>query len=257
MITDKTFILTGTASQNFTSTGGYTSDYVDLTASGRGTLGDGEDLYAVFHITAPPSGYVSNVQVELRASDTANGTNQLTGTIVALGTSRIYPIADLNYAATTINTVDTGDSTFKLTGGAVHGLQIGEAIYITSTANYPTITGFGTDFKVPLYVSATGFTASNFRVSLTPAGAAVAITGAGTGTVGFRRATAATGLAVSPAIEICINPEAVSRGRRYVQGFVTLVDGTANTQVPMTCVVTHCPTDNQRFRVYPTSIVAS
>jgi len=255
MITDKNHILTGASGQNLTSTGGWTTDYLDVTATGRGSLGDGEDLYAVFHITAPPSGYFSSIQLELRSGDTTNGTN-LTSTIYPLGISRPVGAADLGYAATTINTVNTTTGTFELTGGAVHGLQIGEAVYITSTSTYPTITTFSGDFKTPLYVSATGFTPSNFRVSLTPSGAVCAISVAGSG-VGFRRATAGSGLAVSPAVEVCINPDPVLRGLRYVQGFFTVNDGTANTRIPITCVLTHCPTDNQRFRVYPTSIVAS
>lgn len=256
MITDKNHILTGASGQNLTSTGGWTTDYLDVTATGRGSLGDGEDLYAVFHITAPPSGHFTYIQLELRTSDTTSA-GALTGTVYPLGISRPVSAADLGYAATTINTVNTSTGTFELTGGAVHGLQIGEAVYITSDTNYPTITTFGGDFKTPLYVSATGHTTSNFRVSLTPGGAVCAISGAGSGVVGFRRATAGSGLAVSPAVEVCINPDPVLRGLRYVQGFFTVGVGTANTQVPVTCVLTHAPTDNQRYRVYPTSIVAS
>jgi hypothetical protein len=255
MITDKTFILTGASGQTFTNVGAYTTDYVDLTASGRGSLGDGEDLYAVFHLTAPPSGSVTNVIVELRASDTADATS-LTGDVRALGTSRVYPIGDLGYTPTTITTVDTTNNWFVVSGAVGHGLQANEAIYITSTLTWPGVTGI-TDFKLPVYVSATSLTTNNFRVALTPGGTAVTLPSAGTGVIGFRRATAGAGQAVSPAIEFCLNPDATSRGLRYVQAFVTLTNGSVatHTAVPMTGVITLNPTDNQRYRVYPTSIV--
>jgi hypothetical protein len=253
MITDQSLNLTynGGANQTtFTSSVQYTTDLSDLGASGRGALGDGEDLYAVFHITAPPSGIVNFVQCQLRASDTISG-GTLSGTIVALGSSRIYTIAELGYTPTAVTPETTG-STFGLTA---HGLQVGEAVYITASTTYPTITGFST-FSSPLYVVTTGYTANAFRLATTPGGTALAITNIGSG-VGFRRATAGVGKSTSPAIEVCLNPEAVSRGLRYIQGHVNLTDAETHTRVPMTCVVTLNPTDNQNHRVYPTSIVAS
>lgn len=253
MITDKNLILTGASGQNFQATG-LTTDWVDLTAANRGSMGDGEDLYAVWHLTAPPTGNPTYIQFQLRAGDTVDGSG-LTGGVVSLAQSRVYTTDELGYTQITPNSIDAGTDEFRFTAPAAHGLVAGDALYITTTTGgtLPTITGF-TNFRNPVYVVSAGLTAQNFRVSASPGGPTLDITAAGTGT-GYRRATAGTGLGVSPAFEVCINPDALSKGYRYLQGYI-VTDGTL-TQWPLTCAITHCPTDNQRYRVYPTSIVAS
>lgn len=251
MITDKNFILTGASGQNFDASG-LTTDWIDLTASNRGSIGDGEDLYAVWHLTAPPTGNPTYLQFQLRAGDAVDGSG-LTGTVVTLGTSRVYTTDELGFTQVTPTSIDAASDEFRFTAPAAHGLQVGDALYITATTTFPTITGF-TNFRNPVYVVSAGYTAQNFRVSASVGGATLDITNVGSGT-GYRRATAGTGLGVSPAFEVCINPDAISKGYRYLQGYL-LTDGT-NTRWPLTCAITHCPTDNQRFRVYPTSIVAS
>lgn len=252
MITDKNFILTGASGQNFDASG-LTTDWIDLTASNRGSIGDGEDLYAVWHLTAPPTGNPTFLQFQLRAGDTVDGSG-LTGNVVTIGTSRVYTTDELGFTQVTPTSIDIGTDEFRFTAPAAHGLQIGDAIYITATTTLPTIAGF-TNFRNPVYVISAGYTAQNFRVASSPGGAQLDISNVGSGT-GYRRATAGTGLGVSPAFEICINPDALSRGYRYLQGYV-LTDGTNVPRWPLTCAITHCPTDNQRYRVYPTSIVAS
>ena len=261
MITDAYYNLTGSAGaagQYFASTGGYTVDYTDQLAANRGALGDGEDLYGVFHIVRPPSGNLTSIQCEIRGSDTVAG-GALSGTIISHGISRAYTTADLGYTPIAVTADATADT---FTSGAAHGLAVGDAVYITASTTYPTVTGFA-DFSVPLYVIASGFTSTVVKLSTTVTGSTVDVTAIGSG-LGLRRATtnigSGDGLGVSTGIEIavCLNPESVSRGTRYLQGFVTIAGGqVTHTKVPMTCVLALNPGDNQRYRVYPTSIVAS
>lgn len=262
MLTDHLYNLTwngGANSQFFAQTGGYTVDYTDQLAAGRLSLGDGEDIYGVWHIVNPPSGIVTSIQCEIRGSDTVSG-GALSGTTLTLGSSRAYTAAELGYTPVSV-TLDATADTF--TTAAAHGLVAGDALYITATGTYPSITGH-TDFSIPVYVSATGLTATAFKVSLSPSGTPqLDITTIQSG-CGYRRATAnvgsGNGPGVSTGIEIpfCLNPDALSKGVRYIQGYVTIAGGQAtHTKCQMTCVLALNPSDNQRYRVYPTSIVAS
>jgi hypothetical protein len=261
MITDYFYNLTGSASgglQYFAQTGGYTVDYTDQLAAGRGALGDGEDLYGVFHIAAPPSGIVTSIQCEIRGSDTVSG-GALSGTIISHGTSRAYTAAELGYAPVAV----TGDATpDTFTSATAHGLLVGDAVYLTASGTYPTITGFA-DFSLPLFVIAASYSSTVVKLSATPGGTSIDMTLTQSG-LGLRRATTTVGPGTAPGvstgieISVCLNPDSLSRGTRYLQGFVTIAGGQAtHTKLPMTCVLALNPGDNQRYRVYPTSIVAS
>lgn len=261
MLTDHLYNLTwngGANSQFFAQTGGYTVDYTDQLAAGRGSLGDGEDIYGVWHIVNPPSGIVTSIQCEIRGSDTVSG-GALSGTTLTLGSSRAYTAAELGYTPVPV-TLSAGADTF--THATAHGLAVGDALYITATGTYPSIAGY-TDFSVPVYVIADGFTTAAFKVATSVGGTALDITVIQSG-CGFRRATANVGAGNGPGVStgiqipFCLDPEALSKGVRYIQGYVTIAGGQAtHTKCQMTCVLALNPGDNQRYRVYPTSIVAS
>jgi hypothetical protein len=255
MITDDKLHLTWNNSQSsqvFADTGGLSANMIDLGAADRMNLGNGEDLYAVWSLSGQPSGVATSLTFSLVGSTTQSGGN-VSGTEVTIGTSRAFTLTELGCNSIISTTLDNTTETFS---AASHGLTDGTAVYLTAAA-LPTNGDGITDWRnKALYVrdAASG----TFKLSQTVGGAAINFTSNGT-TVGVRRVnfdfvSGATSLAQ---VAVCLNPDLINKGYRYLQGRLTITGGLANSSaVTATGVITTVPPAQQRWLSYPTSILA-
>jgi len=256
MLTDDKLHLTwnnGVSNQVFADTGGLSANMIDIGGADRFNLGNGEDLYAVWSLGAQPSGQVTSITFAVMGSTTQSGGN-LSGTEVMIGTSRAFTPAELGLNPVISTTLDNTNETFTANG---HGLANGTAVYLTA-ATTPTNGDSITDWRNKvLYVieSAT----NTFKLSQTSGGSSINFTSNGN-TVGVRRVAydATTGGNTAAHVAVCLNPDLIAKGYRYLQGRVTITGGIAS-QTAVTCsgVITTVPPAQQRFLSYPTSIVAS
>lgn len=255
MITDDKLHLTwnnGISNQVFADTGGLSANMIDIGAADRLNFGNGEDLYAVWSLGGQPSGAVTSITFAVMGSTTQSGGN-LSGTEVMIGTSRALTPAELGLNPVISATLNSTTDVFAATA---HGLAADTPVYLTAatTPTHGTITDWRNKI---LYV--TNSNANDFTLAETPGGTTINFTSNGT-TVGVRRVAynAAIGGNTAAHVAVCLNPDLIARGYRYLQGRVTITGGVAN-QTAVTCsgVITTVPPAQQRFLVYPTSIVAS
>ena len=255
MLTDDKLHLTWNNGSNYTAwtnAGGLAGNVIDIGAPGRFNLGNGEDLYAVFSLGNHPSGPCSSLTFTV-VGGTAESGNISAGE-AWLGSSRAFNPTELGcnpqVAITSLDHATTDAFTL-----ANHGLANGTALFLSGDA-MPTNGDSITNFHMkPLYVVETA--TNTFKLSQTVAGTAINWTGTTTN-LGYRLANYNPAGSQLAQVAVCLNPDLINKGYRYVQARVTIGGGVTNlSAVLVSSVITTVPPAQQRWLSYPTSIVAS
>lgn len=255
MITDDKLHLTwnnGTHYTTFVNTGGLGANVIDLAAAGRFNMGNGEDLYAVFSLGNHPSGTCTGLTFAVVGGTAESGGNISAGE-VTIGSSRTFTPEELGCnPVVPITSLANATELFTL---ANHGLTAGTAVFLSASTLPTNGDGIANYFQKPLYV-VTPLT-NTFALSQTVGGAPINWTSDGAG-LGYRLANYNAAGSQLAQVAVCINPDLINRGYRYVQARVTIGGGITNmSAIPVSCVITTVPPAQQRWLSYPTSIVAS
>lgn len=185
--------------------------------------------------------------------------NFAVGTALAAGTANVT--ADLRIVAlprTTLAAVAFTAAASDVCTSAAHGLENGTCVTVATTTTLPAGLAAATHYFV------IEKTADTFKLSLTPGGAAVDITDAGTGTHSFTvvpQVIGASGpvplrrLAAGSSQPVRVNPLGTSKQQprhRYI--FALLVPSANLTAGTMICDVTHASSNEQLH--YPSGQIA-
>jgi hypothetical protein len=255
MITDDKLHLTWNNGSNyatFVSTGGLGPNVIDLGGPGRFNLGNGEDLYAVFSLGNYPSGAITGMAFVV-AGGTAESGGSISGGDVWLGSSRSLTPEELGCPPiVNITSLANASDEFTL---ASHGLANGTAVFLKAGTLPTNGDGIANYYQKPLYVVQQ--TTNTFKLSQTLNGASINWSSDGAN-LGYRLANYNPAGSQLAQVAVCLDPDLINKGYRYIQARVVLGDGQINqTAVPVSCVITTVPPAQQRWLSYPTSIVVS